>query len=197
MRPDRTTLPDDAAAADLAHALEPVAGAAWFALRVAPQMEFVARTVLQRRGIEAFLPTHSKWIRQNRHRPGQKKLVRRVLLLGYVLVRLTLPVEWHRLRRIHIITGVVGVAGQPWALPDSGVLRLAQTSVGLDATLAQKNMPTNRVYAAGDMVEIVDGLFDATLPVIELNGRVATVLVEMMGAPRLATIDASRLGAAP
>lgn len=183
------------AALEELQAVEVVGGHAWYALRVLPQREFVVRSVLRRRGIEAVLPTRTKWIRANRHRKGEKKLVSRVLLVGYVLARLPLPIEWSRLRRIHIITGILGMNGAPLALPQEGVTRLLRESAKHDAKPEQRAMPTNRTYAGGDEVEMLDGSLEgAPLTVIEVSEGVAKVLADFLGAPRRMSIAADRLG---
>jgi transcriptional antiterminator NusG len=121
---------------------------------------------------------------------GQKKLVRRVRMPGYVLVRMDLTDEsWGAVRHTPGVTGFVGNAHQPVPLSTDEVFTmLAPTfeSVG-GAGDAQQSAPKDiRVvdFEVGESVTVMEGPFEtlpATISEINPDTQKLKVLVSIFG----------------
>ncbi|SFC60159.1 transcription antitermination protein nusG [Nocardioides terrae] len=133
---------------------------------------------------------------------GQRKLVKRTVLPGYVLVRMDLTDEsWAAVRHTPSVTGFVGHQHQPVPLSMSEVENMlapavvaaaeaeaaaagTQTSGGRSATTPAKKPIEVADFSEGDSVMVVDGPF-ATLhaTITELNAESQRVkaLVEIFG----------------
>ncbi|MGP9746155.1 transcription termination/antitermination protein NusG [Brachybacterium sp. AOP29-B2-41] len=124
---------------------------------------------------------------------GQKKIVRRVRVPGYVLVRMDLTTEsWRVVRDTPGVTGFVGNATDPTPLSFDEIYSLLAPSVGLPekkrssggtpakAAAAQK-MPD---FHVGESVTVMDGPFEtmpATISEIHTESQKLQVLVSIFG----------------
>ncbi|WP_299298872.1 transcription termination/antitermination protein NusG [uncultured Brachybacterium sp.] len=124
---------------------------------------------------------------------GQKKIVRRVRVPGYVLVRMDLTTEsWRVVRDTPGVTGFVGNATDPTPLSFDEIYSLLAPSVGLPekkrssggtpakASAAQK-MPD---FHVGESVTVMDGPFEtmpATISEIHTEAQKLQVLVTIFG----------------
>ena len=122
---------------------------------------------------------------------GQKKVVRRVRVPGYVLVRMELTDEsWRVVRDTPGVTGFVGNATDPTPLTFDEIYSLLAPSVGLPekkrsgsatkAAAAQK-MPA---FEVGESVTVMDGPFEtmpATISEIHTEAQKLQVLVSIFG----------------
>jgi transcription antitermination factor NusG len=186
------------AALDPCGPVEPGPGR-WFALRVAPQAEFACAHLLRARGLAAWAPWETKWIRANRYRKGAKREVRRPLLPGYVLARLgdweAEACAWQRALGVVGVQGVVGALGRPLALREAAVADLRALCERRRAAERQRAMPTNRVFDVGDVVEVLEGpLEGVVVTVLEISRGFAEVVGVDVGALRL-RVQVGRLGA--
>jgi transcriptional antiterminator NusG len=119
---------------------------------------------------------------------GQRRMVRRTVLPGYVLVRMDLTDEsWSAVRHTPSVTGFVGHSHQPVPLSMAEVeSMLAPQVVSEVATPQRQKQKKVEVsdFSAGDSVMVVDGPF-ATLhaTITETNADAARVkaLVEIFG----------------
>ena len=120
---------------------------------------------------------------------GQRKLVTRVRMPGYVLVRMDLTDEsWGAVRNTPGVTGFVGHAHQPVPLTlDEVVSMLAPAEVqataqGEEASAASKAVEVD--YQVGESITVIDGPF-ATLPgtisEISVESQKLHVLVSIFG----------------
>lgn len=128
---------------------------------------------------------------------GQRKLVRRTVLPGYVLVRMDLTDEsWGVVRHTPSVTGFVGNAHEPVPLSLFEVEKMlapaVEAEVAAEAAEAAADEPkqssASKVefsdFAAGDSVLVVDGPFatlHATITEINLEGQKVKGLVEIFG----------------
>ena len=124
---------------------------------------------------------------------GQRKLVRRVRMPGYVLVRMELTDEsWGAIRHTPGVTGFVGHGHKPAPLSlDEVVAILAPTPEKKPAVAGQASSggatagPTIEIdFAVGDSVTVVDGPFatlHATVSEINIEAQKVTGLVEIFG----------------
>lgn len=124
---------------------------------------------------------------------GQKKIVRRVRVPGYVLVRMDLTTEsWRVVRDTPGVTGFVGNATEPTPLTFDEIYSMLAPSVGLPekkrstggsagkAAAAQK-MPD---FHVGESVTVMDGPFEtmpATISEIHAEAQKLQVLVSIFG----------------
>ncbi len=119
---------------------------------------------------------------------GQRRMVRRTVLPGYVLVRMDLTDQsWSAVRHTPSVTGFVGHSHQPVPLSLGEVeSMLAPTIVSETATpqqQTQKKVEFTDFYA-GDSVMVVDGPFatlHATITEINVDAQRVKALVEIFG----------------
>jgi len=130
---------------------------------------------------------------------GQRKMVKRTVLPGYVLVRMDLTDEsWAAVRHTPSVTGFVGQAHQPVPLSMTEVENMLAPSVVAAAEAAaassgqstQSSSTTARKpvevvdFAVSDSVMVVDGPFatlHATITEINAEGQRVKALVEIFG----------------
>ncbi|MCL3837714.1 transcription termination/antitermination protein NusG [Aeromicrobium duanguangcaii] len=126
---------------------------------------------------------------------GQRKLVRRTVLPGYVLVRMDLTDDsWGVVRHTPSVTGFVGNTHQPVPLSLSEVEKMLAPAVEAEAAAeatatAEPQQPAQaRVefsdFAPGDSVLVIDGPFatlHATVTEINIDGQKVKGLVEIFG----------------
>lgn len=150
----------------------------WFAVIVPPQKERLIEQILGALGFDAFVPIQFRWRRVN-SRQKVKKYVPYVMASRYVFVGFeTLPVPWHRLLGLRLISGVIGHEGQPIAIPPVTMRSLFATSGEEEARTSAVRL--NRSIVAGDTVLITDGPFRGHQVRIEgIERNKASVLIEM------------------
>jgi transcriptional antiterminator NusG len=125
---------------------------------------------------------------------GQKKLVRRVRMPGYVLVRMDLTDEsWGAVRHTPGVTGFVGNAHQPVPLSLDEVFTMlapadlgsAPTTAGAPAGAPGKPKETAVVdFEVGESVTVMEGPFEtlpATISEINADTQKLKVLVSIFG----------------
>jgi transcription termination/antitermination protein NusG len=129
---------------------------------------------------------------------GQRKMVKRTVLPGYVLVRMDLTDEsWAAVRHTPSVTGFVGQAHQPVPLSMSevenmlapaAIARAEQPAGGAasggSATTAAKKPVEVADFAESDSVMVVDGPFatlHATITEINAEAQRVKALVEIFG----------------
>lgn len=121
----------------------------------------------------------------------QKKIVRRVRIPGYVLVRMDLTDEsWGAVRHTPGVTGFVGHTHQPVPLTHKEVLSMLLPTIQAEqaaqgAPLAAPAAPQIHVdFSVGESVNVTDGPFDglpATVSEINAEGQKLKVLVTIFG----------------
>jgi transcriptional antiterminator NusG len=119
---------------------------------------------------------------------GQRKMVRRTVLPGYVLVRMELTDEsWSAVRHTPSVTGFVGHSHQPVPLSLQEVEDMLAPSVVQETPGAEKPAQKKVEFAdfyLGDSVMVVDGPFatlHATITEINLDAQRVKALVEIFG----------------
>jgi transcription termination/antitermination protein NusG len=120
---------------------------------------------------------------------GQRKMVKRTVLPGYVLVRMDLTDEsWAAVRHTPSVTGFVGHSHQPVPLSLAEVEAMLAPSIveeaeSTPALQKQKKVEFTDFYA-GDSVMVVDGPFatlHATITEINVDAQRVKALVEIFG----------------
>ena len=119
---------------------------------------------------------------------GQRRMVRRTVLPGYVLVRMELTDEsWSAVRHTPSVTGFVGHSHQPVPLSLEEVEAMLAPSI-VEAAAGTEKPKQKKVEFAdfyeGDSVMVVDGPFatlHATITEINLDAQRVKALVEIFG----------------
>ncbi|WP_404801336.1 transcription termination/antitermination protein NusG [Aeromicrobium wangtongii] len=125
---------------------------------------------------------------------GQRKLVKRTVLPGYVLVRMDLTDEsWGVVRHTPSVTGFVGNSHQPVPLSLAEVESMLAPAVEAEVATAANAPDQQQTKAAkvefsdftvGDSVMVVDGPFatlHATITEINVDAQRVKALVEIFG----------------
>jgi transcriptional antiterminator NusG len=118
---------------------------------------------------------------------AQRKVVRRVRIPGYVLVRMELTDEsWGAVRHTPGVTGFVGHTHQPVPLTTTEVFSmLAPTlEVAAPAQRAAAARPVHVEFTVGESVTVTDGPFDtlpATISEVQPESQKLKVLVSIFG----------------
>jgi transcription termination/antitermination protein NusG len=126
---------------------------------------------------------------------GQRRMVRRTVLPGYVLVRMDLTDEsWSTVRHTPSVTGFVGHSHQPVPLTFDEVEKMlapafAETAaVAAGGTQAAEPQAQKKVevadFSVGDSVMVVDGPFatlHATITEMNVDAQRVKALVEIFG----------------
>ena len=126
---------------------------------------------------------------------GQRKMVRRTVLPGYVLVRMDLTDEsWSAVRHTPSVTGFVGHSHQPVPLsmaevesmlaPAAAAAAEAVATGGTPSTGSAKKPIEVADFAVSDSVMVVDGPFatlHATITEINAESQRVKALVEIFG----------------
>jgi transcriptional antiterminator NusG len=118
---------------------------------------------------------------------AQRKVVRRVRIPGYVLVRMDLTDEsWGAVRHTPGVTGFVGHTHQPVPLTQDEVFSMLAPSL-VPATEKSKAAAAPQIavdFTVGESVTVTDGPFDtlpATISEINAEGQKLKVLVSIFG----------------
>jgi transcriptional antiterminator NusG len=126
---------------------------------------------------------------------GQRKLVKRTVLPGYVLVRMDLTDEsWGVVRHTPSVTGFVGNSHQPVPLSLDEVEQMLAPAVEAEVAATSTETPEQQAakapkvefadFVAGDSVMVVDGPFatlHATITEINVDAQRVKALVEIFG----------------
>jgi transcriptional antiterminator NusG len=125
---------------------------------------------------------------------GQRKLVKRTVLPGYVLVRMDLTDEsWGVVRHTPSVTGFVGNSHQPVPLSLDEVEQMLAPAVEAEVAAPSTETPEQQTkapkvefadFVVGDSVMVVDGPFatlHATITEINVDAQRVKALVEIFG----------------
>ncbi len=166
----------------------------WYVIHTYSGMENRVKTNLENRitslNMEDFIyEVHVPQEEVSEIKNGQRRIVRRTVLPGYVLVRMELSDEsWSAVRHTPSVTGFVGHSHQPVPLSlDEVEAMLAPAIVEAKQTpqqlQKQKQVEFTDFYA-GDSVMVVDGPFatlHATITEINVDAQRVKALVEIFG----------------
>ena len=170
----------------------------WYVVHTYSGMENRVKTNLENRIVslnaedyifEVVVPTEEVAEIKN----GQRKLVKRTVLPGYVLVRMDLTDEsWGVVRHTPSVTGFVGNSHQPVPLSLAEVESMlapaveAEVAAASDAPEQKAKAPKVELadFNVGDSVMVVDGPFatlHATITEINIDAARVKALVEIFG----------------
>lgn len=175
----------------------------WFALRVTPQQETLAATILADRGFATFVPVRRQWEFANganraRVIKGEKM---RPLMPGYVFIGMGDGTPgWSRALCFRFVHGVIGLEGEPMEIPHDdrpgrpGLRQLMWRQAGgeFNAPDYQRwQASTQRTWEIGDVVTTPDEVLRGK--VLDVDGDQAVLLAEFLGGVREIRADVSKL----
>ncbi len=165
----------------------------WYVVHTYSGMENRVKTNLENRitslNMEEFIyEVHVPQEEVSEIKNGQRRIVRRTVLPGYVLVRMDLTDQsWSAVRHTPSVTGFVGHSHQPVPLSLAEVEAMLAPAAVEDKQAPQlqkqKQVEFTDFYA-GDSVMVVDGPFatlHATITEINVDAQRVKALVEIFG----------------
>ncbi|WP_185982666.1 transcription termination/antitermination protein NusG [Aureimonas mangrovi] len=167
----------------LAELLKLAEGLEWYGLLVTAQKEFAAQVILERYGLATYVPCRHEWRRRSKYSKAKEvktyAVAPRYIFAGF---KPGTPL-WFDLFNLPLIHAAVGINGTPKPVPTVAMAQLLRkTGGGLSAPDAHRFMKTHHEFAAGDEVEVTGGPFSGwKVPVKEINGGTATVIVQLFG----------------
>ena len=194
----------------------------WYVLVVPAQKEYVAAFLLEKVGAATYVPTETRWRRKNRYAKTKEEFAFPVAP-RYVFAGFAGPVPWHRVFSVSQVKAVIGISGVPQLIDEermarfraripNGRLSIETVAVRIKggrtvekgvrhrivseahAPCEQRFMASGREFAAGDEVEIVSGPFrDRLVTVEEINGPMATIMLELFGESRAVEVPVGHL----
>ncbi len=165
----------------------------WFVIHTYSGMENRVKTNLENRigslNMEDFIyEVHVPQEEVAEIKNGQRRMVRRTVLPGYVLVRMELTDEsWSAVRHTPSVTGFVGHSHQPVPLGLDEVEAMLAPAVVEEAAAPQQQKQKKVEFTdfySGDSVMVVDGPFatlHATITEINVDSQRVKALVEIFG----------------
>lgn len=122
----------------------------WYALRVRPQAEYVVSHLLLKAGVEAFVPTETRFRRRTRY-VAQKAEFAYPQIPGLVFAGFPGEPAWYWLLRNPLILGVEGTSRQAWRLDFHRLASfLARTQTGRLVMTGEEDGERLRMIKVGD-----------------------------------------------
>lgn len=106
----------------------------WYALDVARQKEYVAGYILQRMGCMTFIPTETRFRKQNRYRKSKIE-VGYAAIPGVVFCGFPAPPDWFRVMNMHLVNGVLSVDDKPRRIDTANPEWIRYRSKQIDGSL--------------------------------------------------------------
>jgi len=156
--------------------------AAWFAVWTRSRHEQVVRDQLERKGLEAFLPTVTRWSRWK----DRKKKIDWPLFPGYCFARFN-PRERLPVLKVPGVVSIVGFDGEIVAIPEheiEGIRRLVETDLQFDPC---------PLIREGMMVEVTHGPLKGVIGRLMRKGAHARLVlsVDLIGQAVSVEVDAA------
>lgn len=154
----------------------------WFAIWTRSRHEQVVREQLERKGVETFLPTITKWSRWK----DRKKQIAWPLFPGYCFARFEAADRLPIIKCTGVVS-IVGFDGEPAAIPES---EIAGIRMLVESELAYDPCP---LIHEGDMVEVTHGPLKGVIGRLVRKGAHARLVlsVELIGQGVSVEVDAA------
>lgn len=179
---------------------------AWFVVRTNIRCERRAARSLRAAGYRVYSPTFRKSVI---HRRTKKRIIRRYSLMpGYIFVRMTRlsrdgRPDWFALRGCDGVEAVLGIKGEPLAVPRQDVILMmqAQRSHKFDNVYVEKVPARKRrkeleeIYKRGRYIRAKEGAFTGmylTVESVTAQGRILAML-EVFGRLTPVEIDVEHI----
>lgn len=146
----------------------------WHALTVSPNREFSVAANLQRYNIATRVPQEWRWRRTVAK--SQPHPVRRPVVPGYVFAGFLSPADWHHLRLVDGLRGVVCVDGRPARLTSADIAAISALNQ------PEPTRPQDSTWKRGDKVSVRLGTLaqlDATVE--RITGGDVVLIVSLLG----------------
>ena len=156
--------------------------AAWFAVWTRSRHEHVVREQLERKGLEAFLPTVTRWSRWK----DRKKKIDWPLFPGYCFARFN-PRERLPVLKVAGVVSIVGFDGEIVPIPEheiEGIRRLVESDLQFDPC---------PLIREGMMVEVTHGPLKGVIGRLMRKGAHARLVlsVDLIGQAVSVEVDAA------
>ncbi len=101
-------------------------------------------------------------------RGGQRKLVEKKYMPGYVLVQMAMTDDaWHLVKSTDRVTGFLGAGKKPTPISEKEAQRLINQGKGSNADGSEKKPRSLITYEIGDSVRVTDGPFNSFTGIVE------------------------------
>lgn len=140
----------------------------WFALRVQPQKEILARIALKRMGFEVRFPERENWRHPNHYTSRRRKkfpLLTAYIFVGFRKHQVNLD-YMRRATKPHFVGKFLSIGGYPIEIAGEWLEALDAGPEAV-AKLYQKKMRTYEEYDIGEVVRITDGPFSGFKGIVE------------------------------
>jgi transcription termination/antitermination protein NusG len=154
----------------------------WFALWTRSRHEQVVREQLEQKGVEAFLPTMTRWSRWK----DRKKKIDWPLFPGYCFARFN-PRERLPILKCTGVVNIIGFEGEPAPIPEHEIHGIRQL---VESDLAYDPCPLIR---EGDLVEVKSGPLKGVVGRLLRKGSHARLVlsVDLIGQAVSVEVDAA------
>jgi transcriptional antiterminator NusG len=154
----------------------------WFALWTRSRHEQVVREQLEQKGVEAFLPTVTRWSRWK----DRKKKIDWPLFPGYCFARFN-PRERLPILKCTGVVNIIGFEGEPAPIPEREIFGIRQL---VESDLAYDPCPLIR---EGDLVEVKSGPLKGVIGRLLRKGAHARLVlsVDLIGQAVSVEVDAA------
>jgi transcription antitermination factor NusG len=154
----------------------------WFALWTRSRHEQVVREQLEQKGVEAFLPTVTRWSRWK----DRKKKIDWPLFPGYCFARFN-PRERLPVLKCTGVVNIIGFEGEPAPIPEHEIFGIRQL---VESDLAFDPCPLIR---EGDLVEVRSGPLKGVVGRLLRKGAHARLMlsVDLIGQAVSVEVDAA------
>lgn len=133
----------------------------WRHVKGSGESAFVPEVLLRKAGFEVFLPVRKELKRKNRF-TEETHAVAYPLLVDWIFVGWSVDLhEWHRLMGFDVVTGVLGVGGQPIRIKSDVVTKLMRRwGGGHLSPNCYRYMKSAEDFSEGQIVQVNGGLMD-------------------------------------
>ncbi|WP_395543258.1 transcription termination/antitermination NusG family protein [Neotabrizicola sp. sgz301269] len=166
----------------------------WFAFTTPPQKERAALAWLERREIEAWYPTQTKYRTVPRAKVKRQKY-EAVVVPRYIFARFTGYPQWDILRTCKHLSGVVSYEDHPAPISDTTLMQMAAVPQRLEE-IRERETERRRIRP-GDKAKVKDGPLEGWLVDVQtVHAGLASFIVPLLG-ERETHISVDRLSRIP
>ena len=163
----------------------------WFVFQTPPQKEVSAKAWLERRGVEAWYPSETRWRRIPRGKRSKAPYEARIVP-RYIFARFTGYPAWDVVQSCRWLSHVVGVNGTPMPVTDEVMANMDQVPARLEA-IRQREID-KRTLRPGDKAKVATGPFEGwVVEVRQIHAGIASFIVPLFGGETVGKADKDAL----
>ena len=152
---------------------------AWYVFQTPPQREESAKAWLERRGVEAWYPSETRWRRIPRGK-RQKAPYEARLVPRYIFARFTGYPAWDVVQSCRWLSRVVGMNGEPMPVTDDVMAQMEKVPERLE--VIRKREIEKRTLRPGDKAKVASGPFEGwVVEVQQIHAGIASFIVPLFG----------------